>query len=206
MKAFGLVLLWLLAAAPAAAQQSADAPAAPAAHGVFVVKVSWRKQFYNPALEDDPLRATVNTAQLQRARQDTLRENNERAKTGRERLPMPTQTADGAAGIVTSDPRVAYLYEVKVVNRGTKKIRSLVWEYVLFDPATEREVGRHAFETRAGIGVGKDQTLSGQSRMPPASLVDVQKSNKEVRGQYAERVEIRRVVYEDGTVWERERH
>ena len=205
MKAFGVILLSLLAAAPAAAQTHAVAPAPAEAHGVSVVKATWRKQFTNPALEDDPLRATEDTAQLQRERRDTIRENTERARTGRERLPMPTRPSDGTAGIVESDPRVSYLYEVKVVNRGTKKIRSVAWEYVLFDPATEREVGRHAFETKAGIGVGKDQTLSARSEIPPASVVDVKKTNKEARDQYSERVEIRRVVYEDGTSWERER-
>ncbi|HEX8685907.1 MAG TPA: hypothetical protein VF736_07300 [Pyrinomonadaceae bacterium] len=205
MKAFGAILLSLLAAAPAAAQQPAGAPAPAEAHGVSVVKASWRRQFYNPALEDDPLRATDDTAQLQRERRDTMRDNNERSKTGRERLPMPTRPSDGTVGIVESDPRVSYLYQIKVVNRGAKKIRSVVWEYVLFDPATGREVGRHSFETKAGIGVGKDQTLSARSELPPASVVDVKKTDKEARGQYSERVEIRRVLYEDGTVWERER-
>ena len=205
MKVFGLFLLLLLSAAPAGAQTSPEAAGAAEAHGVSVVKASWRKQFFNPALDDDPLRATENAARLQRDRMEVMRENNERAKTGRERLPPPTQSSDGPVGIISSDPRVTYLYEVKVVNTGKKKIRSVVWEYVLTDPATRREVGHHSFETRTGIGAGKNQTLSGRSELPPASVVDVKKSDRETRGQYAERVDIRRVVYEDGTDWERER-
>ncbi|HEX8502430.1 MAG TPA: hypothetical protein VF659_17740 [Pyrinomonadaceae bacterium] len=209
MKTLGLILLSLLACAPAAAQNPAAAAApAPGAHGVSVVKATWRKQTFNPALLEDPLSASNNTAQLLQARKEITRENNERAKAGIRLRPMPTQApgepAVGPSELPPSDPRVSYLYEVKVVNTGTKKIRSLVWEYVVFDPATEREVGRHAFETKAGIGVGKGQTLSARSELPPASVVDVSKTDREARGQFAERVEIRRVVYEGGAVWERE--
>ena len=134
-----------------------------------------------------------------------MRDNAVRSQLGRERLPLPTQTADGAAGIVSGDPTAFYVYQVKVINTGAKKIRSLVWEYVLTDPATQREVGRHSFETKASIGVGKNQTLAGWSTLPPASVVDVKKSDKEHRDQFSERVDIHRVVYEDGTVWERTR-
>ena len=218
MKTLGVILLSLLACAPAAAQEPAAAAAAPAAepHGVSVVKASWRKHFFNPALLEDPLRASNNTAQLLQERKEVTRINNERAKAGSGRLlvPFPTQAPGEPSNRSTRetinvpvqrppiDPRVSYLYEVKVVNNGARKVLSLVWEYVLFDPATGREVGRHAFETKAGIGVGKAQTLQGRSGQPPASVVDVAKSDKEKRGQYAERVEIVRVVYEGGEVWE----
>jgi hypothetical protein len=98
-----------------------------------------------------------------------------------------------------------YLYEVKFSNGGAKKIRSLVWEYVLFDAATRREVGRHSFETKADISAGKTKSLLGLSTSPPATVVDVKQSDKESQGQFSERVEIQRVVYDDGTIWERGR-
>ena len=210
MKTLGMILLSLLACAPAAAQNPAEPPPSPSteAHGVSVVKATWRKEVFNPALLEDPLSASDNTVQLLRERKEITRENNSRAQAGIRLRPLPARAAGepatGPTELPPVDPRVSYLYEVKVVNRGTKKISSLVWEYVLFDPATEREVGRHAFETKTGIGVGKQQTLSARSGYPPASVVDVSKSDKDKRGQYAERVEIRRVVYEGGAVWERE--
>jgi hypothetical protein len=209
MKILGLILLSLLACAPAAAQNTAGPTPSTEAHGVSVVRASWRKQVFNPALLEDPLSASDNTVQLLRERKEITRENNTRAQTGARLRPLPARApgepATGPTELPPVDPRVSYLYEVKVVNTGTKKISSLVWEYVLFDPATEREVGRHSFETKAGIGVGKGQTLSGRSEQPPATVVDVSQSDKEKRGQFAERVEIRRVVYEGGDVWERER-
>lgn len=209
MKILGLILLSLLACAPAAAQNPAGPPPTPGAPGVSVVKASWRKQVFNPALLEDPLSASDNTAQLLRERKEITGENNARAKAGARLRPLPTRAAGepatGPTELPPIDPRVSYLYEVKVVNTGTKKISSLVWEYVLVDPATEREVGRHSFETKAGIGVGKQQTLSARSGYPPATVIDVSQSDKENRGQFAERVEILRIVYEGGSVWERER-
>lgn len=208
MKILGLILLSLLACAPAAAQSPAGPTPPPEAHGVSVVKATWRKQVFNPALLEDPLSASDATVQLLRERKEITAENNSRAKSGTRLRPLPTRAAGepatGPTELPPTDPHVSYLYEVKVVNRGTKKISSLVWEYVLFDPATEREVGRHAFETKVGIGIGKGQTLSGRSGQPPATVIDVSQSDREKRGQFAERVEIRRVVYEGGDVWERE--
>ena len=199
MKAFGIVLLLLLPAG-AAAQ---EAPAAKdESHGVTVVKARWQKRFYNPARDGDPRDASSDLAEVTRARQDAARANPDRAA-----LPLPPDTESPGATLRPKPGRasILYLYEVKVRNEGTKKIRSIVWEYVLFDPATRAEVGRHEFESKVGIDVGKSKSLTGTSSMPPASVVHVSKSDRETREQYAERVDIRRVVYEDGTVWERVR-
>ncbi len=193
-------------AGSAAAQDEAAATTTPEAHGVSVLKAKWQKRFYNPARDADPLGAANDSRRLERERQATQRENTVLNKMGRERLPMPGQPANGTRGIPPNEPRDYYLYEAKFVNGGAKKIRTLVWEYVLFDPATLREVGHHTFESKAGIPAGKTKSLMGFSTAPPATVVDVKQSDKETAaGQFSERVEIQRVVYEDGTVWERGR-
>lgn len=204
MKALGLVLASLLLAGSAAAQTAVPAPEP---HGVSVVKARWQRRVHNPALDEDPLRAANEARQLERERKETQRVNTILAQQGRNQLPMPTQTLPTqTSDILPYERRDYYLYEVKLSNTGTKKIRSLVWSYVLFDEAAQREVGNHAFESKVGLGVGKSKSLVGFSTEPPASVVDVSKSNKETaRGQYTERVEIHRVVYADGTVWERDR-
>ena len=207
MKSLGLLLTaFLLLAGSAAAQTATPAQAAaPETHGVSVVKAHWQKRFYNPALDEDPLRAANDSRQLERERKETQRSNAVLNKLGRERLPLPTQPANGSGGIPPNEPRNLYIYEVKLLNTGAKKIRSLVWVYVLLDPQTQQEVGNHAFESKVGLSTGKSKSLIGISTTPPASVVHVLKSDKETsRGQYAERVEIHRVVYEDGTVWERD--
>ena len=208
MKALGLVLASLLLAGSAAAQTAAPVQtAATEPHGVSVVKARWQRRFHNPALDEDPLRAANEARQLERERRETQRINLILAQQGRNQLPMPTQTVPTQpSDILPNERRDYYLYEVKLSNTGKKKIRSLVWSYVLFDEATQREVGNHAFESKVGLGVGKSKSLMGVSTEPPARIVDVSKSNKETtRGQYTERVEIHRVVYDDGTIWERAR-
>jgi hypothetical protein len=201
MKIISLVLLMLVPAC-AAAQEAAAAKAE--SHGVSVVKTRWQKRVYNPALDEDPLVGTSNTQDLEIQRRETERANATRARLGRRPLPMPMPSVGGTGRIVPNEKTTYYLYEAKVVNTGAKKIRSLIWEYVLFDPETAREVGRHAFESKVGIGAGKSKGLAALSTQPPATVVDASKSDKESRGQFNERVDIQRVEYDDGTVWERE--
>ena len=200
-------LLVLLTAAPllacaAAAQTPKATPTEP--HGVTVVGGRWDREVYNPALLEDPMDISTDAAQLLRERREVSRINAARERTGRTALPPPTEPSIKTAkrtspGLATN----IYLYQIRVSNGGTKKIRSIVWDYVLFDQATQREMGRNQFESKVSIGVGKTKDLFGSSKTPPAAVVDVSKSDKVERGQYAEAVEIQRVEYNDGTIWER---
>ena len=201
MKAISLVLLMLVPAV-AAAQEASAAKAE--SHGISVVKSRWERRIYNPALDEDPLRAARDSSRLEQERRETQRANAVRAQLGRPQLAMPAQTAENLDRVVLNDkPTPIYLYEVKVVNTGAKKIRSLIWEYVVLDAETQREVGRHLFESKVGIDVGKSKGLTGWSTQPPATVVDVSKSDKESRGQFSERIEVQRVEYDDGTIWQR---
>jgi hypothetical protein len=201
MKTLSLMLLMLVPAC-AAAQ---EAPAAQAeSHGVSVVKARWQKRVYNPALDEDPMASAPDYRRLELERRETQRVNAARAARGQKALPTPMQNAESTASAPPNETTTYYLYEAKVVNTGAKKIRSLLWEYVLFDHETEREVGRHLFESKVGIGAGKSAGLTAWSTQPPAAIVNASKSHKESHGQFTERVDIRRVEYEDGTVWERE--
>ena len=202
MKISGLVLSILMLPAWAAAQEPAAAP--DDSHGVKVLKARWQKRIYNPALDEDPMDASSDAAELTRARQEVSKANTRRSEQrGVYPLPPPTEAPSAKYRPQPGPAGNVYLYEVTVSNKGTKKIRSIVWEYVLYNPATKDEVGRHEFESRVGIEVGKSKSLVGASSMPPASVVHVSQSDKETREQYADRVDIHRVVYEDGTVWER---
>ena len=195
-----LLLMTPLLAVAAAAQTPTATPTE--AHGVTVVGGRWDREVYNPALLEDPMAISDDAAQLQRERREVARINAARTNTARPPLPPPTEPSIKRSQ--RSSPALAtsvYVYRIRVSNGGTKKIRSLVWDYVLFDAATQREMGRNQFESRVSIAVGKTKDLFGSSKMPPAKIVDVSKSDKVERGQYAETVEIQRVVYEDGTVW-----
>ena len=199
-----LVLLTMtpLLACAAAAQTPTATPVEP--HGVTVVGGRWDKEVYNPALLEDPLDISTDAAQLLKERREVSRINATRSeRTGRTPLPSPTEPSIKKTKRSSEPASTLYIYQIRVSNGGAKKIRSIVWDYVLFDPATQREMGRNQFESRVGIGVGKTKDLFGSSKTPPAKIVDVSKSDKVERGQYAEAVEIQHVEYSDGTFWER---
>ena len=199
-----LVLLTVtpLLACAAAAQTPKATPTEP--HGVTVVGGRWDREVYNPALLDDPMDISTDAAQLLKERREVSRVNATRnERTGRTPLPPPAEPTIKKAKRSSEPASTLYVYQIRVSNGGTKKISSIVWDYVLFDRATQREMGRNQFESKVGIGVGKTKDLFGSSKAPPARVVDVSKSDKVERGQYAEAVEIRRVVYDDGTFWER---
>ena len=201
MKKF-LALLTMTPLLACAAAAQTPPPAEP--HGITVLGGRWDRQVYNPALLEDPMTVSADVAQLQREQRQVARENRARERAGRTPLPPRTEPRVKATNRSSESATTFYVYQIRVSNSGTKKIRSVVWDYVLLDPATQREMGRNQFESRVGLGVGKTKDLIGSSKMPPAQIVDVSKSDKVAPGQYAEAVDIRRVVYDDGTVWERE--
>ena len=198
-----LLMLTPLLACAAAAQTPKATPTEP--HGVTVVGGRWDREVYNPALLEDPMDISTDAAQLLKERREVSRVNatrNERG--GRTPLPPPSEPSIKTAKRTSPGPAThVYLYQIRVSNDGTKKIRSIVWDYVLFDQITQREMGRNQFESKVSIGVGKTKDLFGSSKTPPATVIDVSKSDKVERGQYAEAVEIQRVEYSDGTFWER---
>ena len=97
---------------------------------------------------------------------------------------------------------VAYVYEVKIRNTGEKRIRTLTWEYVFFEPGTELEVGRRRFVSRVNIPPGRTGNVVMRSTSPPTGTFDAAKAGKKSSDQYAEQVVIQSVVYADGSVWQ----
>ncbi|MBV8859693.1 MAG: hypothetical protein JOZ02_22360 [Acidobacteria bacterium] len=204
MKALGSLTLMVLLAGAAVAQEAA---ATPPPHGVSVLKTRWEKRVNGPLPVFDAMNGVSDRAQLERERKDAIITNRALDQLGLSPVAPPTEPRNGkkdAPPVERSDNQTYYLYEAKVSNNGAKKIRLLVWDYILSEPKTQGEVGHHQFETKINIGVGQTRSLLAWSTLPPASTVNVAQSDKQVRGQYTERVEIQRVVYEDGTVWERE--
>ena len=198
MQFLSLLLLTTLAAG-AAAQGGPGLTPAP---GVEVTKSSWRREVRNPALDEDPMQANDDHRDQVLVQKQAEKQDKIRAREGVERNP-PVRVINPMRGASDGRRHVVYVYEVKVANTGAKKIRALEWGYVLFDPATGSEAGHTRFLNEAGIEPGKSKGLVGRSPSPPARVVDVSKSDKEMRGQFTEHVVIHRIVYQDGTTWER---
>ena len=119
-------------------------------------------------------------------------------------MPLPSRNATGRP----LPPRAAYpylyTYKSKIMNTGVKKISGIVWEYVLTDLSTGRELGRHQFRSKVSVGHGKSQTLYGYSTLSPISTVDAGITG-EVNTQPAGQVVITAILYKDKSSWERPR-
>lgn len=167
---------------------------------VTVIQKKWRTEVRNPALEKDPVKDMQERAKEEQRRKDTDRTNEILDARG---MPAVTSTVPAPAS-ETGDRglSVTYVYEVKISNTGEKRIRTLTWEYVFFEPGTELEVGRRRFVSRVSIGPGRTGNVVMRSTSPPTGTFDAAKAGKKSSDQYAEQVVIQSVVYADGSVWQ----
>jgi hypothetical protein len=193
------MLLATLSAGVAAAQGTAGGAAAP---GVEVTKNGWRREVRNPVLDEDPMQINQEQRDLQRVQRQAERQNRIRAREGLDRNPPP-KIVNPSRGVNDGSRYVEYVYEIRITNTGPKKIRALEWGYVLLDPGTGSEAGHNRFLQEAALDPGKSKGLVARSPSPPTRVIDVTKSGKETRGQFSEHVVIHRIIYQDGTTWER---
>jgi hypothetical protein len=98
-------------------------------------------------------------------------------------------------------PPYIYQYSVEVRNDDAKRIRWLSWEYVLNDPGSKRELGRHEFASSEKIGSAQRKTLRGRTRSAPSQVVSAERLGKDKVSIYEDHVEFRCVAYDDGTWW-----
>lgn len=217
------LLVGLMLVSGASAQTVSTTKAPPTAP-VTVTENSWRLQVFVPALYEDPMRINQDQNDLLRDQRATSRENVTRARQGETPIPIPTKkvasnTPVGSTpmGVPLGDEPVGnknlparddpgpssthYVYEAKMKNTGEKVIRSIVWEYTLFDGESETSVGTHRFNSLVNLRPGKTAKVVGRSKTPPARIINA-KSSSELKEKYIERVTISQISYEDGTVWQ----
>ena len=171
----------------------------PETQPVTVMQMKWRYKLNIPGLDDDPLRANSEHSQAERDMKDTIRLNGIRGRQGLPPEVPPVRVRAPEKG--DGRPSTVYTYDVKVRNNGTKTIRTLVWDYVFFEPGTEQEVGRRRFVSKTSIRPGNATSLTARSMIPPTGAIDATKAGKKNREQYLERVVIQSVEYVDGSTW-----
>jgi len=197
MKLLSSILLLFLFAWYVLAQTVPNPPDKPR---VTVIEKKWRVEVYNPALDKDPFQANKDRQKEEIAQRRDARENENRIRQGEPALPprvrVPASETEGRRLSVT------YVYEVKVRNTSDKVIRTLVWEYVFFEPGTIREVGRRRFISTVNIGRGRTATLVKRAASSPTGTFDATKAGKKPQDQYSEQVIIKSVGYADGSAWQ----
>jgi hypothetical protein len=188
-------------AAPSAAP--ATAPAAPP--DVVVLKHSWSKERIN--WESDPFGGPVETFDDVRRRQADQRRIERARATGNTAEAAKVEREMRSEQVIKArspaPPRYAFLYKISVRNEGTKAVKEIDWDYVFTDSMTGEEVGRREFTGVEKIAPGKSKELSFTTPAPPARRISVHALDKRERAGLNEQVVLVRVLYEDGTVWQR---
>jgi hypothetical protein len=185
----------------------AQSPAAPpqGAPDVTVIKHSWSKERIN--WEGNPFGGTVESFDDMRRRIADQRRL-ERARSGgvpgeAGKIEREMRSEQVIKSRPPAPPRYAFLYKASVRNTGEKTIREIDWDYAFFDVATGQEMGRCEFTTAEKISPGKQKELTVFSPSPPSRTISVDKLDKRERDTLSERIVIMRILYDDGTVWQR---
>ena len=105
-----------------------------------------------------------------------------------------------ASGIRERDNQF-YLYSVEIANDGTKPIKAILWDYIVTDSSNNEELGRHNFVSFDKVAKNSVKVLKVKSRVSPSRIVTVQDTPPPGTSTVIDRVFLRCVVYDDGTLW-----
>jgi hypothetical protein len=196
MKSLNMVMIGVCLAAVAIAQ---EIPPASVPADIEVVKKSWRREVINLALGVDPNKVHDEYREAVRA-QKQADEYNKKKPAGepavRPKSPTPKPNQLPPSGLIER-----FYYQAKIKNIGAKTIKSVVWEYVFFDPETRAELSRFQCTDKLKLGPGKSAELLMNSPTPPYSVIDVRKADKGQQ-QFIEQFVITRIEYSDGSIWQ----
>jgi hypothetical protein len=98
--------------------------------------------------------------------------------------------------------RYGFVYKTSIRNDGTKTIKTIDWDYVFYDMATQTELGRRQFTSVEKIQPGKTKELKFFIKGPPTRTISVNALNKNERVNLGETILVVRVEYEDSSVWQ----
>lgn len=172
---------------------------------VAVVKFGWNKERIN--WEGDPFGGPVENFDDMRVRTRNDRRV-EVNKGGAEEDKIKREARADAANLAIARqpprPRYVFVYELSIKNSGPKPIKAIDWDYVFLDTANQNETGRLQISSEEKIASGKSKALKVYTSKPPNATVSAHKLDDNERKNMGERVIIMRIVYSDGSVWERQ--
>ena len=211
MRVLSALLFLACVCAPASAQTPPPPPQpqqqAAAPPDLAVVKFNWSKERLN--WERDPFGGPNENFDQMRVRM----RNEKRildAKAGGSQIELNRVEREARADSanierIRNQPpaRYGFMYKLTLQNNGARAVREIDWDYVFTDAATGQELGRHQFASGEKIAPGKRREFSYFIPSPPTRTVSADALNRKEREGLSERVVVVRVLYEDGTVWQR---
>jgi len=203
MKYFSLALLFALAATVSNAQTISNSEGAP---GAEVTRFSWSKE--RIGWEKDPFGGPIENFDEVRARtrnekriEDAKRGNS--AEIDKIKREARADAANIAAQHKGTSSRYVFVYKATIRNLGDKAIKSIDWDYIFLDKATETEIGRQQFTSEEKISPGKTKELIVTIKKPPTQTISLTALNNNERGTLSGHVILVRVDYSDGSSWQR---
>ena len=199
--------LALVALAVAVCAQQ-PAPTQSVAPDLSVVKFSWDKERVN--WERDPFGGPVENFEEMRVRArnekriDDAKRGGNNAEVDRIRREARADSALLEIARRKGPPRYGFRYKLSVRNDGAKAVKELDWDYVFTDSVTGDELGRHKFTSEGRVPAGKGKEFSFFIPNPPTLRVSAYALDKNERAGLREQVVVVRVLYEDGTVWQKQ--
>ena len=192
------LLILLVAAAAAAPSRAQEAPP------LEVVKHDWSKE--RIGWERDPFSGVIENFDDARVRmRNESRVARSKGTPEGDRIDREARADQSiiAAQHRSKPARYAFLYKASFRNLAGRPTKTIDWDYVFTDPASGEEVGRHQFTSDQKIGPGKQGGVTVYIAAPPTRAISVDALNAKERDAVKGRVEVVRVLYADGSVWER---
>jgi hypothetical protein len=203
MKYLGAALLFAVTATVSVAQ---SVPSSPDPSGIAVVRFSWSKELVG--WEKDPFSGPIENFDEMRARtrnekriEDAKRGNS--AEVDKIRREARADAANIAAQHKSTPSRYVFVYKLTLRNSSNKVIKSVDWDYIFLDRASLSEIGHQQFTSEDKIASGKAKELTVVIKKPPTHTISLTALNNNERDALSERVVLVRIVYADGSTWER---
>ncbi len=83
---------------------------------------------------------------------------------------------------------------------GDKPVREVLWDYIFLNPSDGKEVSRHSFNSPVRLKRGRVKELTAFSVKAPTDFVNASSVGPNGRPQLVEKVAIRWIVFEDGSM------
>ena len=203
MKAIVMAAFLALTTLLLGAQLSTPVQEAP---DVSVIKFNWSKE--RIGWQRDPFGGPLENFDEMRARARNEKRIDDAKRGGGVDVDRIRREAQADAIIVQKarqqgPARYKFLYKISVMNTGKKTIREIDCDYIFFDIATKEQVGRREFTGVEKIAPGKSKEFAFLVPTPPTQTISVHALDKKEHGRLTEQLAIVRILYDDGSVWQR---
>ena len=159
-----------------------------------VLDHSWRKESSSQQVNSNLRRPNEERIGQTPIEKDMIRQREKEFPNQSVQTPMP---------VPSSRPDV-YVYKITVKNNGAKLIKEVYWDFRFLHPDTQQELGSIVVSSKVNLSPGKTKVIKSRTVQQPMGVLLPDQSAKKYRSQFKEEIVIHRIVYSDGSAWQRQ--